>query len=59
MAEAGRDVEVLASVEGRPVAVREGDVLAVAFHPEIAGDARLHQWLLDRIRERSHAKEAA
>jgi 5'-phosphate synthase pdxT subunit len=39
-------VEVLAELEGHPVAVREGNVLAVAFHPELTGDRRLHAWLL-------------
>jgi 5'-phosphate synthase pdxT subunit len=56
--EAGKDVEVLAEVEGHPVAVREGNVLAVAFHPELTGDGRLHKWLVDRIREQG-AEEAA
>jgi 5'-phosphate synthase pdxT subunit len=56
--EAGEGVEVLAEVDGHPVAVREGNVLAVAFHPELTGDGRLHEWLVDRIREQG-AKEAA
>ncbi|HWM63729.1 MAG TPA: pyridoxal 5'-phosphate synthase glutaminase subunit PdxT [Solirubrobacterales bacterium] len=38
----GPEVEVLASYEGHPVAVREGSVLACAFHPELADDPRLH-----------------
>jgi pyridoxal 5'-phosphate synthase pdxT subunit len=42
----GEEVEVLAEVEGHPVAVREGNVLAVAFHPELTGETRLHSWLL-------------
>jgi 5'-phosphate synthase pdxT subunit len=44
--QAGEGVEVLADVDGHPVAVRQGNILAVAFHPEIAGDSRLHAWLL-------------
>lgn len=36
------DVEVLASVDGKPVVVRQGHVLAAAFHPEVTGDDRLH-----------------
>jgi 5'-phosphate synthase pdxT subunit len=44
--ETGEGVEVLAEVEGHPVAVREGNVLAVAFHPELTGETRLHAWLL-------------
>ena len=44
--ETGEGVEVLAEVDGHPVAVRENNMLAVAFHPEIAGDARLHTWVV-------------
>jgi 5'-phosphate synthase pdxT subunit len=36
------DAEVLASWEGDPVAVRDGPVLATSFHPELTGDARIH-----------------
>ncbi len=38
----GAGVDVLASYEGHPVAVREGNVLACAFHPELTDDPRLH-----------------
>jgi 5'-phosphate synthase pdxT subunit len=38
----GTGVDVLASYEGHPVAVREGGVLACAFHPELSDDSRLH-----------------
>ncbi len=48
----GQGVEVLARVGDHPVAVREGEILAVAFHPEIEGDTRLHEWLLERARQR-------
>jgi pyridoxal 5'-phosphate synthase pdxT subunit len=40
--EHGAGVEVLAEVEGHPVAVRDGNLLAVAFHPELTDDSRLH-----------------
>jgi 5'-phosphate synthase pdxT subunit len=39
----GPDVEVLASAAGHPVAVRQGKVLATAFHPEMTGDRRVHR----------------
>ena len=42
----GEDVQVLARVDGHPVAVRQGNILAVAFHPELAGEPRLHELLL-------------
>jgi 5'-phosphate synthase pdxT subunit len=38
----GEGVEVLASYDGHPVAVRDGSVLACAFHPELGDDSRLH-----------------
>ena len=47
--ELGEGVEVLAEVDGHPVAVREGDILAVAFHPELGSDLTLHRWLADRV----------
>jgi pyridoxal 5'-phosphate synthase pdxT subunit len=40
--EHGPAVEVLAEVDGHPVAVRDGNVLAVAFHAELTDDSRLH-----------------
>ena len=46
VAEAGDGVEVLAEVDGHPVAVRQGNVMAVAFHPELTEDTRLHERFL-------------
>jgi 5'-phosphate synthase pdxT subunit len=46
IAEHGDTVEVLARVDDHPVAVRQGNLLAVAFHPELAGETRLHELLL-------------
>jgi 5'-phosphate synthase pdxT subunit len=45
----GEEVEVLAEVDGHPVAVRQGNILAVAFHPELSEETVLHRWLLDRV----------
>jgi pyridoxal 5'-phosphate synthase pdxT subunit len=47
--EAGDAVEILAEVDGHPVAVRQGNILAVAFHPELTDERRLHRWLVDRV----------
>ncbi len=44
--EHGQDVQVLGSVDGHPVAVRQGNLIAVAFHPELSGETRLHELLL-------------
>jgi 5'-phosphate synthase pdxT subunit len=50
VAEAGDGVEVLARDDaGRPIAVRQGRVLATAFHPELTEDRRLHRLLLEMI----------
>jgi len=40
------DVEVLASVEGHPVAIRQGQVVLCAFHPELTDDSRMHALLM-------------
>jgi 5'-phosphate synthase pdxT subunit len=45
--EYGDSVDVLARVDGHAVAVRQGNVVAVAFHPELAGEPRLHSLLLE------------
>ncbi len=52
IAEHGADVEVLASVDGHPVAVRQGNVLAVSFHPELSGDTALHEKFVSAVRSR-------
>jgi 5'-phosphate synthase pdxT subunit len=54
--EAGERVEVLAEVDGHPVAVRQDNILAVAFHPELTDDRRVHAWLLERAAAGNGAK---
>jgi 5'-phosphate synthase pdxT subunit len=51
IAEHGSDVEVLGSVDGHPVAARQGKILAVSFHSELGEDDRLHRLFLDRVAE--------
>ncbi|HEX5397081.1 MAG TPA: pyridoxal 5'-phosphate synthase glutaminase subunit PdxT [Candidatus Limnocylindria bacterium] len=54
VSELGPDVEVLArDEENRPIAVRQGRVLATAFHPELTGDRRIHRLLVDMIQARN------
>jgi pyridoxal 5'-phosphate synthase pdxT subunit len=56
----GPGVEVLASVEGHPVAVREGSVLACAFHPELTEDPRFHAIFMAMVTSaRERTEEAA
>lgn len=43
-------VEVLATVDGAPVAVRQGALLGLSFHPEVTGDHRVHALLVDAVR---------
>jgi len=45
----GDDVEVLAELEGRPVLVRRGNLLASTFHPEMTDDYRVHEMFLGMV----------
>jgi 5'-phosphate synthase pdxT subunit len=54
--ESGDDVEVLGSVDGHPVAARQGDRLVVAFHPELTGDDRIHELFLEMVGRRAAAR---
>jgi 5'-phosphate synthase pdxT subunit len=49
IAEHGPEVEILAQVDGHPVAARQGRLLAVAFHAELGQDERLHRLFLDSL----------
>ncbi|MER7969520.1 pyridoxal 5'-phosphate synthase glutaminase subunit PdxT [Streptomyces sp. NPDC096080] len=51
----GGAVEVLAEHDGHIVAVRQGDVLATSFHPELTGDHRVHALFVDMVRARAKA----
>jgi 5'-phosphate synthase pdxT subunit len=44
------EVQVLAELQGRPIAARQGSLLAVAFHPELGRDTRLHEAFLAEVR---------
>jgi 5'-phosphate synthase pdxT subunit len=45
----GNRVEVLASIEGHPVAVRQGNIFATSFHPELTEDHRIHSYFIEKI----------
>ncbi len=45
----GAEVEVLAAVDDHPVMVRQGKIMATSFHPELTGDGRIHQMLVEMI----------
>ncbi|MEV4190294.1 pyridoxal 5'-phosphate synthase glutaminase subunit PdxT [Streptomyces toxytricini] len=46
----GAEVRVLATYDGHTVAVRQGNVLATSFHPELTGDDRVHAYFVDMVR---------
>ncbi|MFI5496187.1 pyridoxal 5'-phosphate synthase glutaminase subunit PdxT [Actinoplanes sp. NPDC051859] len=59
--EVGGDVRVLGRVEGGPaagriVAVRQGNLLATAFHPELTGDLRVHRYFVEMVRHAADAR---
>lgn len=56
VAEHGDDVEVLAAVDGHPIAVQQGNLLAISFHPELSGEPRLHERFLGLIARASAAR---
>jgi len=45
----GADVEVLATVDTHPVAVRSKTLLATSFHPELTGDHRIHRYFIEEV----------
>ena len=45
----GEGVEVLAEVDGHPVAVRQNQLFATSFHPELTGDNRVHRYFIDVV----------
>ena len=47
--ETGDQVEVVGSFENRPILVRENQVLAATFHPELTDDLRIHGYFLDEV----------
>jgi pyridoxal 5'-phosphate synthase pdxT subunit len=52
----GEGVEVLAEVDGKIVAARQGTLLGAAFHPELTDDLRFHAYFVDMVRESMLAK---
>jgi 5'-phosphate synthase pdxT subunit len=54
--DAGPGVEVLGRLDGEPVLVREGRVLAASFHPELTDDTRVHERFLELVREEAHVR---
>jgi 5'-phosphate synthase pdxT subunit len=47
--EVGEGVEVMSRVGGRPVAIRSGNIVGLAFHPELTADDRVHQLFVETV----------
>lgn len=47
--EVGRDVEVLARRDGMPTLVRQKNLMAATFHPELSADRRIHKAFVDLV----------
>ena len=52
--EVGDGVDVLASLDGDPVLLRQGRFLVASFHPELTDDTRVHERFLDLVREETN-----
>ena len=46
----GPDVEAVAAIDGRIVAVKKQNIIGTSFHPELAGDTAIHRYLVDMAR---------
>jgi pyridoxal 5'-phosphate synthase pdxT subunit len=57
IARVGPEVEVLAERDGFPVLVRQGNLLAATFHPELSDDRRVHQYFVDMVRRQRDGEE--
>jgi 5'-phosphate synthase pdxT subunit len=55
----GPGVELLAERDGHGVMVREGNVLATAFHPELTADARVHRYFIRMVERQENSSTAA
>lgn len=52
--EAGPEVEILATVEGKAVAARQRNMLVTAFHPELTDDTRIHELFLSLVKNQNN-----
>jgi len=49
--ETGKEVEVLSKFNEKIVAVKQGNIIATAFHPELTGDLSMHKYFVDLVRK--------
>ncbi|HJS69144.1 MAG TPA: pyridoxal 5'-phosphate synthase glutaminase subunit PdxT [Nitrososphaera sp.] len=58
VSEVGKDVEVIAKLNNRVVAVRQKNVIGTSFHPELSGDSRMHRHLVKMAVDFKHKNGA-
>lgn len=51
--EAGKDVEILSKFNEKIIAVKQGNIIGTAFHPELTGDISLHKYFLSLIKKKN------
>jgi len=51
--ETGKSVDVVTTLDSKIVAVKQGNVIGTAFHPELSGDTRLHRYFTQLVAHRS------
>jgi 5'-phosphate synthase pdxT subunit len=54
VSEVGKDVEVIAKLNNKVVAVKQKNIIATAFHPELTGDSRMHKHLVKMAIDSRH-----
>jgi 5'-phosphate synthase pdxT subunit len=54
----GKGVEVIAEREGHPVLVKQENILAATFHPELSNDSRVHELFLEMVRKSRNGTES-
>ncbi len=58
VSEVGKDVEVVAKLNNKVVAVRQKNIIGTAFHPELSGDSRMHKQLVKMALENEHKNDS-
>jgi pyridoxal 5'-phosphate synthase pdxT subunit len=58
VSEVGKDVEVIAKLNNKVVAVRQKNIIGTAFHPELSGDSRMHKQLVKMALENEHKNDS-
>jgi len=57
VSEVGKDVEVIAKLNNKVVAVRQKNIIGTAFHPELSGDSRMHRQFVKMAADSKHGQK--